>query len=1007
MKCRRVTLLAGTVLALAWTVLAQYHFDSWTTNNGLPHNWIQAVRQTRDGYLWLTTRDGLARFDGLRFRVFNKNNTPEMTSNRFTYHALWEDREGNLWMGTLDGGVIRHRDGVFTAYTTRDGLPDNAINRIDEDASGTVWFFTKGGLAQWKDGRLTRVTAGPDGSFDAYLTTPGNFGIDGIYFGLWRLGAIGWERFAYGQWTPLPLPARITDPAKLRIDSTFEDAERRFWYDLADREDEYYCVVDGRLSVYPAIPNTRDIQHACYQDRKGRLWVGSQKGIVRLWKDRQATPLDGFATPYIFKVLEDREGTLWIASLSEGLYRFREQPITVYRFPGGPQFNFIHQVWQDRSGRYWIGSGGFAEFKDGQFKTFHRAGRSRAPWSWGNIIGALYEDLDGALWLATWDGIVRFKDGQIIEEKSLSAQIKGHVNSVRRDRAGDLWFGSVQGLYRVHQDKGEDKVTRYTTREGLASDSINVVFEDRAGTLLIGTTGGLSRFTGERFLPVEGLASSHITTLYEDQSGVLWIGTYDGGLRRLADGKLTSYTTEQGLYNNRIFQILEDDLGFLWMSNHLGLYRVRKQELERFAAGQISSINSTHFGQADGLVNVECAADGQPAGFKARDGKLWFPTMGGVAVVDPRAVPFNPTPPPVVIEECLLDRQPAAMQSGLLINPRQENLEINYTALSLIKSEQIRFKYKLEGLNTDWIEAGERRTAYYSHIPPGQYVFKVTAANSDGVWNPVGQSLRIVVLPPFYRTWWFLTLVGLAAAGLVVAAWKLRLAQFKRAQAVQQAFSRQLIASQENERKRIAAELHDSLGQRLVVIKNLALMFLQSPANNGQGSGQGRQQIENLSAETSQAIGEVKEISYNLRPYQLDRIGLTKAVEAIVRTAAAASQITFTTAIENIDDVFPKESEINFYRIVQESVNNILKHSQATAASVTIQCDGGRLRLMIRDNGQGFAPGTSSADPKKGGFGLLGIGERARLLGGEPVIHSVPGQGTTIIVEIDLAKVVA
>ncbi|MFN7928114.1 MAG: triple tyrosine motif-containing protein [Blastocatellia bacterium] len=312
----------------------------------------------------------------------------------------------------------------------------------------------------------------------------------------------------------------------------------------------------------------------------------------------------------------------------------------------------------------------------------------------------------------------------------------------------------------------------------------------------------------------------------------------------------------------------------------------------------------------------------------------------------------------------------------------------------------MRFKYQLVGLDQDWVEAGTRRTAYYSHLPPGEYTFKVIAENGEGVWNQAGQSLRIIMLPPCYRTWWFVLLAALSLAALVVLAWQWRVRQLRKVQRAQQAFSHQLIASQEAERKRIAAELHDGLGQRLVIIKNLAFISSQAP----HCTDDVRQQIEEISAETSAAISEVREISYNLRPYQLDRIGLTKAIESIIRTAHTASDITFTASLDPIDDVFPKEAEINFYRLVQESINNILKHSQATKARLLIQRRPRQLQLTIHDNGKGFVPGAPKADGQRGGFGLLGIAERAHLLGGKPTIHSTPGQGTTINIEINLEK---
>jgi signal transduction histidine kinase len=362
-----------------------------------------------------------------------------------------------------------------------------------------------------------------------------------------------------------------------------------------------------------------------------------------------------------------------------------------------------------------------------------------------------------------------------------------------------------------------------------------------------------------------------------------------------------------------------------------------------------------------------------------------------------------PKTPPVVIESCLVDRAPVSIDHPVRVTPGRENFEIQYTALSLTDSEHIRFKYKMQGVDHDWVDAGTRRTAYYPHLPPGSYMFKVAAAHSDGGWNEAGANLAFVVLPPFYRTWWFASLFSAMAATSLWLGWRYRLSQLERARTAQQIFSRQLIASQENERKRIAAELHDSLGQRLVIVKNMALL-LQQTRNGASGlNGVQREQVEEILAEVSGAFHEVKEISYNLRPYRLDRLGLTAALKAMIDTASAASWTIFRAEIDDIDSVFPKESEINFYRIVQECVNNILKHSQASQASIRIGRTKDGLTLTVRDDGRGFAQDSSQADSLRG-FGLTGISERAQLLGGRAAIHSTPGQGTTVTIEIKFGK---
>jgi signal transduction histidine kinase/ligand-binding sensor domain-containing protein len=991
----------GGAVCLCWllaigcftcTALAQYRVECWTTDNGLPYNQIQGLWQTRDAYLWLTTPDGVARFDGVRFRVFNKSNTPGLTSYSFSYHALWEDRQGNLWMGTEDGGVMRYRGGVFTSYTTKEGLPSNDVLRVDEDATGTVWIYTRGGLAQWKQGRLTRP--GPALETGASLKAPGYSGTYGESYGLWRASAGVWQRFAYGQWTPFPLPPQVRGPARLNIGSLSEDAEGRLWYSLNNREGEHYCLSQGRLSVLPAVPNARGVQ-VRYRDRQGRLWVASREGRVRLWKNGQAWQITGLSTLEVFQPFQDREGTLWIGTLGQGLCRLREQPVTVYRRPGGPAFNRIGPIRQDRMGRVWVGSGGLARFEDGRFENFYRPRRSRDPGDSGNRVSSLWEDRDGGIWAATLDGIVRFRDGELREEQDLSSQVKGRVWAISQDRYGALWFGGEQGLYRLQQGK----VRHYPGSGDPRSGVVNVLYQDPEGTLWVGGNGGLSRVTEEGLAAVKGLSGREVSVLYRDGAGVLWVGTYHDGLYRFEEGRLTHYTSEQGLYNNRILHILEDDLGSLWVGCHLGLYRLRKQQLNDYAAGRVSAVTSTHFGKADGLINLQCR-DVQPGAFKAQDGKLWFATEGGLAVVDPRAVSVNLKPPPVVIEETLLDRRPVPIESGLRIEPGRENLDIHYTALSFIRPEQLRFRYKLEGLDREWVEAGTRRTAYYSHLPPGDYVFRVTATNSDGVWNREGQRLRVVVLPPFYRTWWFGSLVALCLGGAVIVGSHYRVARLRRAHTAQQAFSRRLIESQENERQRIAAELHDSLGQNLLVIKNRALLGkLTQPDQRAQA------QFDEISASASQTLEEVRLISYNLRPSHLDQLGLRTSLEAMLDKLAESCPIRFSRELDELDGLFAPADEITLYRIVQESLNNVIKHSRATEARVAVRRRERDLTLTVQDNGRGFAPGAPPpATTQGGGFGLSGLAERVRMLGGTHTVDSAPERGTTVTVTLEVSE---
>ena len=964
-------------------VLAQYRFDQWTADTGLPQNSVRAVLQSRDGYLWVATLDGMARFDGVRFTIFDKSNTPGINSNRFI--ALYEDRNGDLWMGTDDGGVTRRRRGKFTSYTTEHGLPNAYIPAVFGDESGGLWVFSGSQLAQWADGKFTpgRIPGFEDLSGSGY-----SWDARGV--------RIGPTRFAHGR-----LNTRAM--ADGRPISVFdEDQYGNEWGEVGG---SLVKIRDGKVvRVYTASDGLPDkfvggsiiTRPLVFEDSRGNIWLNRpgawmgrlNNGVFTTYSthDTSTPRLPGNEVNAFY---EDSEDNVWIGTERNGLYRVRPQAVTVYSIRQGLQANNIYPILEDRPGAVWVGAWnkGLSRIKDGAVTNYSTAdGLSSYP-----LVTALHEDREGRLWIGEYGGLRILEGGRI---KAPKINVPEPVTAIHQDRAGAFWFGNGYGLYR-HQNGNLD---RFATTEGLAGHGlighdIKAIIESRDGALWIGAYGGLMHFKDDRFTAwteAKGLPSNRVRALYEDGDGALWIGTYDSGLGRFKDGKFTHYTVRDGLFNNGVFQILEDGRGNLWMSCNKGIYRVNKRELNEFADGKIRTINSVSYGRSDGMLNPECNGGGWPAGVKTRDGKLWFPTQDGVAVIDPETIAINPQPPPVVIEGARIDNQSLAvemMEPAIRIGPGQKNFEIEYTALSFINSEKIRFKYKLEGLDDDWIDAGTRRTAYYSHAPPGEYTFKVIAANSDGVWNTEGKSLRIVALPPFYRTWWFLGLAALGAAGIIFTAFKYRVAQLERRQAAQQAFSRQLIESQEGERKRIAAELHDGLGQNLLVVKNRALLGLSQPDDGGRAVSQ----LNEISTAVSHSLEEVRQIAANLHPYQLDRLGLTKAIEAMTRKVAAASALDIATEIDNIDGLFDATAEINLYRIVQESLNNIVKHSAASAASVVIKRAARSVTLATHDNGKGFAAGEM-----KPGFGLTGIAERARMLGGALAIDSIPGKGVTV-----------
>ena len=696
-------------------------------------------------------------------------------------------------------------------------------------------------------------------------------------------------------------------------------------------------------------------------------------------------------------MLEDREGNIWLGSGVMGLHRFRPRQVTAYTAETGLSDQGFIPITGDGAGGLWLGNGdainSLYHFQDGKF-TLHNINEQAR---------SLYHDHTGTLLIGTNKGLYRLQDdGQLITDHPLNSALRRDtlVQAIYEDRAGNLWVGTGRdegqdgALYRL----SNGVITKFQMSEGLVSNDVRFIMEDHQGALWIGTTRGMSRFKDDRFTNYtteQGLSNNFVREIHEDADGALWIGTYGGGLNRFKDGHFIAITTKNGLFDNIVSRILEDDRGNFWMSGNRGIYRASRKELNDFADGRVPSVTSIAYGVEDGMKINETNGGAQPAGWKTPDGNLWFPTIRGVVAIDPSNL--NPLPPVVHIEQVLVGQNSVDVRQPIEVKPGQGDLEIHYTGLSFTAPEKVRFRYRLEGYDRDWIDARERRVAYYTQVTPGTYTFRVMAANNDGVWSTQDATIQLTVIPPFWRTWWFTSFGVLALAAVIFVLYKRRIRQLERARRAQEEFSRQLIESQEGERKRIAGELHDSLSQNLVVIKNRAWLSLQEPDNHQNVL----EQMEEIADAAEQSLGEVREIAYNLRPFQIDRLGLTSAIESLV-AKVDTPDLRFVAQLDNIDKLLPPEMEINLYRIVQEGINNIIKHSAATKALISIKRSQGLIEVAIEDNGRGFDTNVprSGESSNGSGFGLIGITERARILGGVPVIQSAAGQGTRIEIKL-------
>lgn len=965
----------GLIFLFAAQVSAQYRFDVWTIDDGLPQNSVNDIRQTRDGYLWLTTNGGLVRYDGVRFKVFDSGNTKGLKGTRF--QKLFEDRDGVLWITTESNGLVKYKAGVFSTYTTAEGLPNNLITETRrQEPDGTIEFLADGNfIVKMNDEKVVSVISD-------YLEKPRP---------RWFLDSNGLNILKDEKVENI-IPTDGSRPAEL-----MEVFQKYFGYVVSDKNKSKKLLDMKRSTKFDYAVGS--FVTDAVTDRRGDRWFNSEgAGLFRVSRGRiyNYTTESGLPSDEISKIYEDREGNIW-AGTSRGLVRITEKVISAYSKTDGLANDNTYPIFQDSKDTIWIGTwAGLTKFENGVFTDVGTEYNLK-----GDLLRSFYEDREGNFWVGTFGGdgdsggVRKFSGGKFVSDFKNEIPFDTEINAIFQDRAGAMWFGTNKGLY-----KFENGVfTNFRKKDGLAGEIVFVIHEDRRGSLWFGTESGLTELKDGAFRTFDekdGLSGYIMRSIYEDADGILWFGTYDGGLNRYKDGKFTSYTTGNGLFNNGVFQILEDRRGEFWISSNLGIYRVNRRELNDFADGVINHITSVSYGKPDGMLDVECNGGGQPAGIKAKDGKFWFPTQKGVVVFNPDDIKIINTPPPVKIEDVLVDNVSTAFDEEIKIPSDKENFQISYTGLSFILPEQIRFRYKLEGLNDHWTEAGTRRTAYFSYLPPGEYNFVVTAANRDGVWNPNAVNLKIIIEPAVYQTWWFRLLAVLIAVGIIFALYQRRVNALRQANETQKEFSKRLIESQETERKRIAAELHDSLSQNLVVIKNRVLLAKRTIEDREKTT----EQLEEISSATEEAIDEVTEISYNLRPYQLDKLGLTKAVESMLKKISTASGIKFKVDIDKIDDFFPPDLEINFYRIVQECANNIVKHSEADEAEIKITRLNPKLRLMIRDNGRGFQPDRIETSRQSGGFGLIGLAERTRILGGKYQVQSSPNEGTTVTLEI-------
>jgi signal transduction histidine kinase/ligand-binding sensor domain-containing protein len=741
----------------------EFKLENWQAGQGLPQNSITSIAQTKDGYLWVGTEEGLARFDGVRFTVFDKQNSSLKSQ---VIRALLVDHAGELWIGTHGAGVFEMKDGVFTPVAGGEGPQRSNVTSLFEDRTGALWIGTDGG------GLLCRK----NGQFRAFTTADG-LGDNAVF-------------------------------------SIAEDPGGAIWIGTHGGLTRFSGGKFRNFGTKDGLPN--DFVRAVEVDRGGTVWAGTTGGLSSVAPSgiTTYTTKNGLRGNEVFSLKADGAGTLWIGTDAGGLNRLVNGRVSAYLDDSGLLGKPVWSILEDREGNLWAGMAGrgLTVIKQATFSNITVA--DGLP---SNTVLPVFEDRDGALWVGTDKGLLkRERDRNTLFTKAQGLP-DDFVFSIAQDALGAIWVGTRHGLAKI----SDGTIEKFTLKDGITSDFILVTYVDREGILWIGTRAGLSRFDGSHFTTYttkNGLSNDFVVSLQEDKRGVLWIGTAGGGLNSFINGKFHGYTTRDGLSSDIIysisndeddslwlatgnggvnlvrkdriinftaisgmdsegvFNVLDDKLGHLWLTSNKGVTRYTKSQLNDIASGKKLVLTPVHYDTSDGMKTKECNGGFQPSGWRTRSGKLIVPTAFGVATVDPANAENQAIRPRVVIERASVDGREYPMGRALYLPPSKGSLEFQFTAPSFLLPEKLKFRYMLEGFDKDWIESGTRRTAYYTNIPHGEYRFLVQVG-LENKWGAQSSTPPINLAPHFYETKVFFVCAAFGVLSLCGLAYRIRMEQ--------------------------------------------------------------------------------------------------------------------------------------------------------------------------------------------------------------------------------------
>ena len=969
---------------------------------GLPQNTVLTMTQTRDGYLWVGTLAGLARFDGRRFTSFDPNNTPGLKSGRII--KLFEDHTGTLWIGTENEGILKlDKEGKLTPVVLPSITSPPRLMAACEDTNGTVWLHTADTGTEGFTGRLASYRQGRYDSWPLWASVGRSL--------IAEDSGLIWIGTDYKQASVRPQTTDLAADTNSPIQTTWD--VRGLDYLLASAKGGYWLLAGGPngrilkmrqnvlerpLAPYPWDQARTKVMAAC-EDREGNLIVGTFGDGV-YWFDRDGNYQhisrdQGLSDPRVMSLFVAREDCLWVGTYKDGLNRVRRQFFEV--LPESDDTT-VQSVCNDGQGGVWIGyygqrvdhwTGSALE----QFtNSFEFPPSTGLPADFFKAVWSVFSDRTGQVWVGTQShGLLRRRDGKFVPAPGCDL----HILALHEDRQGRLCVGTKAGLSCWDGQNWQ----AYSVSNGGSACAVQAIADDARGNLWLGTDGGgLHCLTEGRFTHfgrTEGLPSDTIASLLVDTDGVLWAGT-SGGLARYERGKWASFTTREGLITSNIGYLVEDAEGYLWIGSNSGLMRIRKQALNDFVAGRTNSIadpiSVRTYDETDGLPTSECSSGSQPGACRAPDGRVWFPTIRGLASVDPARLHPNTNQLPVVIESVIVAGEPAitnrlrANLREVTLPPGKQGLEVRFTSLNLAAADRARFKYRLYPHESEWSPANDNRVAYYGKLPHGQYTFQVVACNEDGVWNMAGCSLEVNVLPPFWRKPWFLTLSGLCLLGLIAGS-----VHYVSTQRLQRelALMRQHEAL-ETERARIARDLHDQLGANLTQVTLLGEMAEADKDLPAEVEGHARQ-IAQTARETTHALDE---IVWTVNPANDTLDGLINYVCKYAQDYLALAGLRYRLEVPDQLPATPISPELrhNVFLVAKEAVNNVVKHAQASSVWLRLQLDPDRFTLEIQDDGRGLPPDAAT----KGRNGLGNMRKRMEDVGGTFTIAAAGPAGTIV-----------